>query len=447
MSPAFSLAPIDASPARRTILSRHARRPVEYVYCDVSRDPSACGLLQNAAAASEPVAPEFDAFRSTRLTRNALRSAATEALELISGRDCAALDIGCGDGALLSFYPRWVDRFGVDPRGRSATIGSWAKSFTAEFPSAELDLAFAGRKFDIVTAISILEEIADPRAFLSRIAGLLAPDGVLVLETAYGPATLTRNGVDAVCGPGVALYSLGALERLMRDCGFKIFRGGLTDKSGGSIRIFAAHAGVDDYDFDPWYERLARLWDEENVLGLGQRQPYQAFEQRAEAARASFAELMRGLARRGQNAHILGLGAPAAMLLAWAGEAAHAIEAAIDPGAEMDGGFDLGERVCVGGPAVISERESRCIEPDCLIVPAPLRLEALERWREHIQRGQQLIFATPSPVIVNAGNYAAEFAKALKGAGVGAETDTLRSILGAAGGFRVVADNTRRASA
>ncbi|MEZ5917432.1 MAG: hypothetical protein R3C40_07705 [Parvularculaceae bacterium] len=55
--------------------------------------------------------------------------------ELISGRDCAALDIGCSDGTLLSFYPRWVDRYGVDTLDDVDQIGSWAWSAKAAFPS------------------------------------------------------------------------------------------------------------------------------------------------------------------------------------------------------------------------------------------------------------------------------------------------------------------------
>ncbi|MEZ5917434.1 MAG: hypothetical protein R3C40_07715 [Parvularculaceae bacterium] len=34
----------------------------------------------------------------------------------------------------------------------------------------------------------------------------------------------------------------------------------LTDKDGGSIRLFITH-DTEDYDFDPWYERLM-VWDE-----------------------------------------------------------------------------------------------------------------------------------------------------------------------------------------
>ncbi|NWG70383.1 MAG: methyltransferase domain-containing protein, partial [Parvularculaceae bacterium] len=284
LSPAFSLPGLGA-PTQGFA----GRRPsdVDFVYCDPMRDARACGLLQSAYSGLSPAAPDEPSGRYSSV-RNHLRQMATEALELISGRDCAALDIGCADGTLLSFYPRWVERFGVDPSDQVEQVGDWAWTAKAAFPSAELDRAFGTKKFDIVTAASVLERLDDPRAFLARVKALLAADGVFVLETLYAPMTLTRTLVEAVASASAAVYSLGVIERLVRDSGLKIFRGLLTDKCGGSLRLFIAHADAADHDFDPWYERLARLWDEENALSLRSQAPYQALERRALEARGRF---------------------------------------------------------------------------------------------------------------------------------------------------------------
>ncbi|HNR77371.1 MAG TPA: methyltransferase domain-containing protein, partial [Parvularculaceae bacterium] len=182
MSPAFTLDEAEINPGRKGVIGRAKPAAVEFVICDPSKDVHACGLVQNAhSIASLPrrAAPS-GAFRTVR---SSLRSLATEGLELISGRDCAALDIGCSDGTLLSFYPRWVDRFGVDPSEVVDQIGDWAWSAKASFPSADLDRAFAGKKFDLITASSVLEEVEEPRAFFARIKALLMDDGVLALET------------------------------------------------------------------------------------------------------------------------------------------------------------------------------------------------------------------------------------------------------------------------
>lgn len=367
---------------------------------------------------------------------------ATEGLELISGRDCAALDIGCSDGTLLSFYPRWVDRYGIDLSDDVDEIGAWAWTAKAPFPSAEIDRAFNGKKFDLITAASVLEEIEEPRAFFARAKSLLTDDGVFALETPYSALVLTRTAADVFAGGVAAVYSISVLERALRDCDLKIFRGALTEKDGGSLRLFVTHAESSAFDFDPWYERLAQLWDEENALSLRARAPYQAFERRAGDARLRFEALMAGVLERGERAHLFGADSSAQMLHAWAGKASMAIEAAISVGSIEDGAS-----LTAGGPSLISETESRATEPDYLIAPAALKREILERWRDPILRGAKVVFAQPEPHIVHAGNYAAEFGKSLSGSDGAGGAESLRAILRAAGGLRVISDSTGRKSA
>lgn len=429
LTPAFRLA--DAGPPRADArgFGRRKRSDIDFVLCDPAKDARACGLVQSGFERAALAASSASARYASR--RAHLRRLATECLELISGRDCAALDIGCNDGALLSFYPRWVDRYGVDPSEHIEGIGDWAWTLREAFPSPALDRALGGKLFDIITASNVLEEVDAPRAFLKRIKSLLAPDGVFALETLYAPMTLMRAGVEQIAAGATALYSLAALERALRDAGFKIFRGALTDKEGGSIRLFATHEDNADHDFDPWYERLARLWDEENALALRTVQPYQAFERRALEARAEFADLLNAARDRGERVFLIGADGASAALLHWAGAAQEAVSAVIDEGSPE------GARL-LGGPQILNENEARGIEPDYFLVPASLKREALERWREAILLGARIIVATPAPHIVSKHNYAAELARALAVGDAAGEVETLRAILAAAGKPRLV---------
>lgn len=429
LTPAFSM-PLGA---RRKALGRKADPSATYVLCDPSRDARACGLLQSAHDHDE-----FSYLPSGHhaSTRDHLRAVATEALEMISGRDCAALDIGCSDGTLLSFYPRWVDRFGVDPGDHIEEIGDWAWTGKSRFPSPELDAAFGDKKFDIITAVSTFEFVDDPRAILSRVKSLLAADGVFALETLYAPIVLTRTCVETLQTGVTAVYSLSVIEWLLREAGLKVFKGALTSKEGGSIRLFITHAENDEYDFDPWFERLARLWDEENALAMRALQPYQSFEQRAAEVREDFIEILEDIASRGECVHVLGADAQTDALLRWAGPAAKVISAAVDTGVAREK-ESLGER----GPRIISETESRAAEPDFLIASARYKREVMERWREAVMLGAQIIFVTPSPHIVTSMNFASEYGKAINNGDGPAGAHTLRAILAAAGGPRLIADN------
>ncbi|MEO1135503.1 MAG: class I SAM-dependent methyltransferase [Pseudomonadota bacterium] len=429
LTPAFSM---PLGPARKAS-KRKGAPSTDYVLCDPSRDARACGLLQSADA--EDLLTDTPSSRHAS-TRDHLRAVATEALEMISGRDCAALDVGCNDGTLLSFYPRWVERFGVDPSDHVDEIGDWAWTGKSSFPSKDLDAAFGDKQFDIITAVSIQEHISDPKACLSRIKSLLAQDGVLALETLYAPVVLTRTSVEILQAGVAAVYSLSAIEWLLREAGLKIFKGALTSKEGGSIRLFITHAENEEYDFDPWYERLARLWDEENALAMRAMQPYQSFEQRANEVRHEFAAMLEDIQERGECAHILGADSETEALLRWAGPAAKAITAAVDTNAARER-----ERLGARGPRIISENECRAAEPDFLIASSRYKREIMEKWREAVMLGAQIIFVTPAPHIITSMNFAGEYGKTINDGDGPAGAQTLRNILAAAGGLRLIADN------
>lgn len=404
-----------------------------YVLCDPSRHARACGLLQSDTVDSSPTPAPSARYASNR---EHLRAMATEALELLSGRDCAALDIGCNDGSLLSYYPRWVERFGVDPSEFVDEVGKWAWSAKAAFPSPELDAAFGEKKFDIITAASVLEHIDDPRAFLKAVKERLTPDGVFALETLYSPMVLTRNSIDIFQIGVTAVYSLSVLEWIIRSEGMKVVKGSLTSKAGGSIRIFITHKENEELDFDPWNERLATLWDEENALAMRALQPYQSFDRRVEDIRHGLSVMFGEIAGRGETVHILGADAQSEAMLEFMGPSAKAVSAVVDT-------FGAREHDTFGAGALplISETESRAAEPDYVLAPARYKREMLERWREPIQLGAKMIFATPMPHIVTAANYATEYGKTIASGDTAGGAESLRSILAAAGGLRVIHEN------
>lgn len=410
-----------------------------YVLCDPSRHARACGLLQ-AARADASHEPGPSARHASN--RENLRALATESLELLSGRDCSALDIGCNDGSLLSYYPRWVERFGVDSSDHVDEVGKWAWSAKATFPSAELDKAFGEKKFDIITASSVFEHIDAPRPFLDAVKSRLTADGVFAIETLYAPTILSRNAIDVFQAGVSAVYSLSVLEWMIRAAGLKIVKGALSPKEGGSIRLFITHEDNAEFDFDPWSERLAKLWDEENALAMRALQPFQSFERRAIDIQHHLTQMFTKIADRGETVHILGADAQTEALLAFMGPAAKSVTAVVDTHAARERN-KLGET----GLPIISDTDSRAAEPDYVIAPARYKREMLERWRETIMLGAKMVFATPTPHIVTAANYNGEYGKTIAAGDAVGGTETLRSILAAAGGLRVIFENDDAKSA
>ncbi len=104
------------------------------------------------------------------------------------GNDVAVLDVGCGAGLLSeSLAEAGCDVLGLDA-GEEAIEAAKAhaegrglrlayRAGTAEALAAE------GRKYAVITALEIIEHVADPAAFIETLAALLEPGGLLFLST------------------------------------------------------------------------------------------------------------------------------------------------------------------------------------------------------------------------------------------------------------------------
>ncbi|MEN3748501.1 bifunctional 2-polyprenyl-6-hydroxyphenol methylase/3-demethylubiquinol 3-O-methyltransferase UbiG [Sphingomonas sp. HF-S3] len=102
----------------------------------------------------------------------------------LAGR--TALDVGCGAGLLTEPLARMGARAtGLD----AAPENIGAARAHAEAAGLDIDYiaggieALAGRSFDLVVSMEVIEHVADVPAFIAGLAGALAESGLMVLST------------------------------------------------------------------------------------------------------------------------------------------------------------------------------------------------------------------------------------------------------------------------
>jgi 2-polyprenyl-6-hydroxyphenyl methylase / 3-demethylubiquinone-9 3-methyltransferase len=97
-----------------------------------------------------------------------------------------ALDVGCGAGLLAEPLARLGARVtGVDAAPENigaARAHAAAMGLDIEYVAGGIE-DLAGRTFDLVTSMEVIEHVADPAGFVAGLADGLAPGGLLILST------------------------------------------------------------------------------------------------------------------------------------------------------------------------------------------------------------------------------------------------------------------------
>lgn len=96
-----------------------------------------------------------------------------------------ALDVGCGAGLLAEPLARLgADVTAIDPAAElieAAGAHAAGQGLAIDYRVAAVEDVEGA--FELVTAMEVIEHVADPQAFLHSLAARVAPDGLLVLST------------------------------------------------------------------------------------------------------------------------------------------------------------------------------------------------------------------------------------------------------------------------
>ena len=96
-----------------------------------------------------------------------------------------ALDVGCGAGLLTEPLARLGAKVtGIDASPEVITVArEHAATVGLEIHYRVGDVAGLDGEFDLITAMEVVEHVADPAAFVAALATRLAPDGLLIMST------------------------------------------------------------------------------------------------------------------------------------------------------------------------------------------------------------------------------------------------------------------------
>jgi C-methyltransferase-like protein/methyltransferase family protein/putative zinc binding protein len=375
--------------------------PLELVWCDMTKDQDACGLLQTRHTVPPALLYQSYWYRSgvNRTMTEHLHNLAAKAEEIagLSSGDLV-VDIGCNDGTLLDGYEtRGLRYLGFDP----SDVGRYAieKGYEVEralYSHERFARRHPDQKAKVLTSIAMFYDLEVPSAFVADAAQTLAEEGIWIIELHYLPMMLERNQFDAIVHEHLEYYSLAVLERLLGDAGLEVVWADVNDLNGGSIQLFISHAGR-RHRSEEAEEHLRQLRIAEFEMALDSLEPYEEFAADVAQVRDDLSRLCRTLVEDGKTIHVYGASTKGNTILQYARLDRELIPYAADRNPDKWGSETIRTRI-----PIISEEESRAMSPDYyLVLPWHFLDEFVEREREFFDGGGKFIVPLPEVRVID----------------------------------------------
>ncbi|HVE88933.1 MAG TPA: class I SAM-dependent methyltransferase [Burkholderiaceae bacterium] len=274
------------------------------------------------------------------------------------------IELASNDGYLLQhFVARRIPVLGIEPAANVAaaavakgipTLVKFFGTITAREVVAEHG------KADLLLGNNVLAHVPDLNDFVGGMAILLKPDGVLTMEFPHLMRLMELNQFDTIYHEHFSYLNFTTVERVFAAHGLTLFDVEEISNHGGSLRIFARHAGDAS---KPVGARVEELRERETRAGLGKLDIYFAFAEKVRKTKAQLLEFLIDAKRRGKR--IVGYGAPgkSVTLLNFCGIREDFVDYLVDRNPYKQGKYLPGVRIPIHAPEMIRETK-----PDYLLI-------------------------------------------------------------------------------
>jgi SAM-dependent methyltransferase len=200
------------------------------------------------------------------------------------GPESLVLEIASNDGYLLrNFVAAGVPVLGVEPAANVAQV-----AVEAGVPT---EVAFFGREHaeelggrgmtaDLVVANNVLAHVPDLEDFVSGLARVLKPEGVVSIEVPHLLRMIEGTEFDTIYHEHFSYFSLLSAKDTLSRGGLRVFDVEELPTHGGSLRLWAA--GEDAPSRRPETAAVGRVLGDERAAGLDSPDAYSSFAPRVE---------------------------------------------------------------------------------------------------------------------------------------------------------------------
>jgi len=276
------------------------------------------------------------------------------------------VEIASNDGYLLkNFIEVSVPVLGIEPAKNvaKAAIEIGIPTIT-EFFGEHLahDLARQGKMADLLIGNNVLAHVPDLNDFVRGMRLVLKPNGIITMEFPHLMQLISCNQFDTIYHEHFSYFSFLSVYHIFAEHGLTIFDVEEISTHGGSLRIFACHAGDTTKTIHP---RVKELTSREKKAGYDTLDTYRSFTHKVLETKRNILSFLIDLKQQGKSIAAYGAPAKANTLLNYCGIRRDFIDYTVDRSPHKQGHFLPGTHIPIYAPDVIKETK-----PDYLIILA-----------------------------------------------------------------------------
>jgi 2-polyprenyl-3-methyl-5-hydroxy-6-metoxy-1,4-benzoquinol methylase len=306
------------------------------------------------------------------------------------------VEVASNDGYLLQYFvKRGIPALGIEPAANVAQAAEarGVKTLVTFFGQQTAEnLARSGVRADLLLGNNVLAQVPDVNDFVAGMKTLLSPGGVITMEFPHLSRLVAGNQFDTIYHEHFSYFSFFTTERIFAAQGLTLFDVEELPTHGGSLRIYACHAGDASHTIT---ERVTEMRRRELAEGINSLEFYSAFNQSVQLTKRRLLQFL--IAAKEQGRRVAGYGAPGKgnTLLNYCGIRTDFLDYTVDRNPYKHGRFTPGTHIPIHSPEKISETR-----PDyLLILPWNVKDEIMQQMAHVREWGCQFVVPIPELVV------------------------------------------------
>ena len=336
----------------------------------------------------------FSSF-SDALLRHSRSAVEQHVRDFQLGPQSQVVEIASNDGYLLQYFQTAkIPCLGIEPAANIAKVAQEKGIKTlVDFFTLKLARGLTAEKqqADLILGNNVFAHAPDTNDFVAGLAALLKPQGRIALEFPYGVDLIEHSEFDTIYHEHVFYFTVTALQPLFARHGLELIRVDHLPIHGGSLRLYAAHAGA--HRVEP---SVNEFLAQEKKRGVSSPGYYKHFTAHVQELKTSLLELISRLRKEHKAIAAYGAAAKGSTLINFFGLGTDSLAFVTDRSTYKQGRLMPGQHIPILPPEALMEKR-----PDyTLLLTWNFAEEILAQQKAYREAGGKFIIPIPRVTVV-----------------------------------------------